>query len=166
MKKNKSKGFMLAETLIAATFILGTLVFLFIQFRNVNQGYQTTFKYNTVNALYAAENTKKFYMQDNFISMAETFRNDKMKYIDLSDCPTSYVNETDYCRRLKEVLEIKTILFIDENTTYVQSVFDSIDDISESMKRFIEYIKYDDELLKYRLVVEMEDGTFATIKIY
>ena len=36
----KNKGFMLIETLIASTIILGALIFLFVQFSSVKRGYE------------------------------------------------------------------------------------------------------------------------------
>ena len=166
MKKNQNKGFMLAETLIAATFILGTLVFLYIQFRNVNQGYQTLFTYNTVDALYAAENMKKFYLQDNFDEIAASFRSNMNRYLDLSECPASYIGESEYCQKLMDILGIKTVIFADVDTNYLVDVLDTTD-ISPSLQKFIRYVKNDEEgvLLKYRIFIEMDDGTFATAKL-
>lgn len=159
---------MLVETLVVSTFILSSLIFLFIQFRNVNQSYQTSFRYNTVNALYAAENLKKFYMQDNFETMTQKYRDERMKYIDLTTCPSDMIEEVTYCTKLVELLEIKTILFTDADTTYINNVLNDATNIEPSLKHFIKYIKNDEEgtLLKYRIIVEMEDGTFASIKIY
>ena len=56
MKKIDNRGFMLTETLIVATFLVTTLLFLYIQFNNVTKTYDTSFKYNTVNGLYAVNN--------------------------------------------------------------------------------------------------------------
>lgn len=167
VKKNNQKGFLLVETLVASIFILGSLVFLFVQFRNVNQSYQISFKYNTVDALYASENLKKFYLNDNFENMAQLYRTNKLKYIDLTTCPSSMIKEVSYCQKLIEILDVKTVLFTDSDTNYIDKVLET-SSIEPSLKRFIKYIKNDDEgvLLKYRLIVEMNDGTFASIKIY
>ena len=78
------------------------------------------------------------------------------------------IEEVTYCTKLVELLEIKTILFTDADTTYINNVLNDATDIEPSLKHFIKYIKNDEEgtLLKYRIIVEMEDGTFASIKIY
>lgn len=167
MKKSNQKGFLLVETLVVSIFILGSFVFLFVQFRNVNQSYQISFQYNAIDALYAAENLKKFYLNDNFDNMAQTYRTGKMKYADLTTCPSSMIKEVAYCQKLMEVLDVKTVLFTDSDTTYIKNVLDT-STIDPSLKKFIKYIKNDEEgvLLKYRLIVEMNDGTFASIKIY
>ena len=49
MKKNR--GYVLFETLVVSTVILGTLVFLYIQLSSIKSSYNTSFKYNTVSAL-------------------------------------------------------------------------------------------------------------------
>jgi len=163
MKKTNQKGFMLAETLIVSTFIIGTLVFLFAQFRTVNQGYQITFNYNTVNALYAAENIQKFYRKNSFTTIKDKLNNESLKYIDLTDCRLS--TEQNYCDTLIRKLKVKRVLFITENTSRLINS-DEFNDLEPTMKSFIKYIKVDDDTGKYRLVVELDDGTFASVKIY
>ena len=51
MKKKNNKGFMLVETLIVATFLVTTLLFIYVQFNNITRTYDTSFRYNTVNGL-------------------------------------------------------------------------------------------------------------------
>ncbi len=167
MKKNNEKGFSLVETLVTATFIMGTLVFLFVQFRSISQNYQTSFKYNSVQGLYALESMRMFYLQDNFSGIANNYRSGSMKYLDLSTCPSSYIRETSYCMDLVNSLKIKTILMTDADMSYLLAVLNGVEDIEPGMKRFIRTIKNDEAgtLLKYRLIVEMEDGTYANIKV-
>lgn len=167
MKKKKEKGFMLVETLIVSLFILGALIFLFVQFRDVNQNYQTAFQYNRVDALYAAENMKKFYLQDNYENMLIKYLEKANPYMILTDCPSEYISEVSYCKDLKEALKIKSILFTYVDTVRIVGALDETEEIEPSLKRFIRSIKNDDKSSnKYRLIVEMENGTFATIKIY
>ena len=46
MKKN-NQGFMLVEFLVVSIFVLGTLIFLTIEFNNINKSYNRSFKYDT-----------------------------------------------------------------------------------------------------------------------
>ena len=48
MNKINNKGFVLAETLIVTSFVAGVLLYLFIQFSNLNKNYNNSFKYNTI----------------------------------------------------------------------------------------------------------------------
>lgn len=54
------KGFMLLETLVVSTFILGILIFLFIQLSTIKRAYDTSFRYNTITGLYHAKEFSKF----------------------------------------------------------------------------------------------------------
>ena len=62
MKKN-TKGFMLVEFLVVSIFVLGTLIFLTVQFNNINKSYNRSFKYDTVSNLYSAKNIRKMIYQ-------------------------------------------------------------------------------------------------------
>ena len=168
MKKNNQKGFMLTETLVVSTLIITVLLFLFVQFRNINQSYQKTFTYNSADALYAAENLKNFYATDNYDAMVESYRNSGLKYIDLTNCPTPMVLDQEYCLTLTSKVNVKTVLLTDADMTYIIQALDrKILTVTPSMEQFIRSIKNDekDTLLKYRLIVELNSNEFATIKI-
>ena len=75
MKKNNKKGFMLAETLIVSTFIVGVLLFIYIQLRNINNNYSKALAYNDVTAIYSANNIRNFLLQDNYEEIKTYFHN-------------------------------------------------------------------------------------------
>ena len=60
MKKLDSKGFLLTELLVTATLVSTVLIFLYTQFYTIKRSYDTSFKYNTVNGLYALSNVRSF----------------------------------------------------------------------------------------------------------
>ena len=60
MKKNSNKGFVLAETLIVTTFVAGILFFMFVQFTSLSKNYNDSYKYNTVEDLYALRNIRDY----------------------------------------------------------------------------------------------------------
>ena len=64
MKKDNQKGFVLAETFIVSTFVLGVLVVLFLQIKTVINGYDRSFTYNTITGIYNTSEIKK-YVQKN-----------------------------------------------------------------------------------------------------
>jgi len=64
MSRDNQKGFLLAESLIVATFVLSLLIFLFVQFKNLSTSYDSGFKYNSVEGLYALDNVKT-YLKEN-----------------------------------------------------------------------------------------------------
>ena len=60
MKKN-SNGFTILETLITSTLVISTLVFLYVQFNNLERNYDDSFRFNTVNGIHKAKELSKYY---------------------------------------------------------------------------------------------------------
>jgi hypothetical protein len=171
MKKEKN-GFVLVETLIVSVFIVTTLIFLFIQFQKIETGYSTTFKYNMTDNLYKVYNIRKYLLDglsttSNYQSVVSTFLTGSDHYYDLSNCNASVISDNrNYCLSLFEKLDVKTVLFTREDLTDLKNDLNNLYFISEDMKSFIRYIKYDGNVAEYRLIVEFNDGTFASLKIY
>ena len=172
MKKNNKKGFMLAETLIVSTFIVGVLLFIYIQLRNINNNYSKTLAYNDVTAIYSANNIRNFLLQDNYEEIKTYFHNNfsldeanPLVYLDLTTCPTDFINEEGYCQELLNQLNIKQLLFTDETNEYLLRFIDDDNNLSSNMKNFIKSQKVDNEIAKYRIYIETNDGKLATIKM-
>ena len=64
MKKLNSKGFLLVETLVVATFSLTVLVILYTQFKNLIVNYNNSYNYNTVEGIYNLNSVKKYVSQN------------------------------------------------------------------------------------------------------
>ena len=60
MKKN-SNGFTILETLITSTLVISTLVFLYVQFNNLERNYDDSFRFNTVNGIHKVKELSKSY---------------------------------------------------------------------------------------------------------
>lgn len=156
MKKINNKGFVLIETIIVSAFVAGILIFTFIQFTSLTSSYSDSFKYNTVEDLYAVENIKNYFLSD---SSALTLLNDSInpdRVKDITDCGI-FTNES-YCKRLLELSNIEELIvcnnYFDEKNVYVKD---------EGFKEFIKKIKGTGKE-KYRLVAKFKDSTFATIR--
>ncbi|MEG2311383.1 MAG: type II secretion system protein, partial [Bacilli bacterium] len=98
MKKNNNRGFMLIETLICSTFIVGILIVLYTQFERINKSYEDSFKYNTVNNLYLVNNFKMYLLQNGGESLLNNL-NSTNYFIDITACP-SPLQEVNYCNNL------------------------------------------------------------------
>lgn len=159
MKKIDNRGFMLTETLIVATFLVTTLLFLYIQFNNVTKTYDTSFKYNTVNGLYAVNNIINYIKSDGIDTLKTSVNN--VDYIDITECPDTYFTEQNYCNILIDTLKIKTVLFTKENLTTLKNNRTALD---QTMIDFVKFINYE-EVEGYRLIIEFNDNTFASLKI-
>ncbi len=165
MKYLSSKGFMLVETLVVSVFTLSVLLFVFIQFQKLESSYANSLKYNHSDGLYAAANMRRYLLDNGFEIVRDDFLLSGDRYVDLSSCNNTGLTNTVFCNKLKETLGVKTVIMIQENPTLFISEFRNIRDLSEELKEFAKYIKYDNDAGVYRLILEFENGTFSSIKI-
>ena len=161
MKKINDRGFMLTETLIVATFLVTTLLFIYVQFNKITKTYDTSFKYNTINGLYAANNIKKYISNDGIANLKNALAGESVDFVSISDCSNTYFKEVEYCQVLMNNSNIKTALFTKENLASLKSNTNGLD---QTMIDFINYIN-DDGTSDYRIIIEFKDNTFASIKI-
>lgn len=166
MKKSCNKGFMLVETLIASTFLTTILIILFVQFSQVTNSYDSTFKYNTVNGMYATNNLRLYILADGF-NVIRTRINAAGApfYIDLTECPTNdnYVTKVNYCRKLLDSLKVEKLIVTKDNLTELKANMGS--DISQEMKDFINILGTENEAGALRVIVQFTDDTYASIKM-
>ena len=161
MKKMNKKGFMLAETLIVATFLVTILLFIYIQFNNITKTYDNSFKYNTVNGLYNAKNIIKYISTDGVGNLKEELSKQGLKFINITDCSNLYFSSLEYCKVLMDSSNVKTVLFTKENLSILKTSNDLLD---QTIIDFINYIDYT-ETDGYRIIIEFNDNTFASLKI-
>lgn len=159
MKKMNNRGFMLTETLIVATFLVTTLLFLYIQFNKVTKTYEDSFKYNTVNGLYATNNILDYLQKEGMGKLAEKLNG--QTYVDFTSCSKDFFFEQSYCQVLLESLKVEKALFTKADLTNIKASHKGLD---QDMVSFIDYLK-DTSSLKYRLLVKFKDGTFASINV-
>ena len=155
MLKN-NKGFMLAETLLVTTFIAGVLIYLYIQFTNLNKNYDDSYNYNTVEDLYALYDVVEFINSDEYaISYIENNITEQ-KYIDISNC--SLFTDSVLCKKLLSLENINEI-FITTNTVPKAN----ITDYTSGLMNFINKIN-PSGIETYRLVASFNDNTYATLR--
>ena len=156
MKKNSTRGFMLAETLVVTTFVAGILIYLFIQFTNLSQNYNDVYSYNTVEGLYSLRNVRNFIIKDTSVltSIDDIIESDG--YVEITDC--TIFTEKNYCLKLFELENIKKIFITNNN--FDKELFSTS---NEGFKKFIRKIKSQDNY-KYRILAEFNDSSYATIR--
>jgi len=155
------KGFALLETLIVSTVILSILIFLYIQFINLRQNYEESFKYNTIPGLYMANTIADCISETGFSTTNKpTLTNDKpYAWLD-----STYLKESKTYNKLIEKSEVKSILITRSNIVLLQNYLKTNNDInfSSKLKKFILRIKTN-EPTGYRIIIEYKNGTFATV---
>lgn len=172
VNKMKNNGFILIETLIVSVFVLSTLVFLFVQFQKIEEGYSKTFIYNTTDNLYKVHNIREYLLEglnttSNYDRVLTKFLSSTDTYYDLTSCPdTEILYNKLYCERLLTQMGVKTVIFTRDDLTEIKADLNNLYFISEDMKEFIRYLKIAGTPGQYRLIVEFNNSTFGTLKIY
>lgn len=156
MKKNQ-KGFMLAETLIVATFISVTLVYLFVQFRNINNNYSKTLKYNGVNELYILEQVSNYLQINDIDEVSSSIVNSDKNYFVLSECNKNVFKNVNSCQNLFDMADIKSAVYLKGDNLVNSNEF------SNKLNDYIKTIKKSDNM--FILVCEFNDGSIASIKV-
>ena len=165
------KGFLLLETLVVSSFIIATLILLFVQFSNLKSNYDDSFKYNTVKGLYGVKNVNKFISNNKKVDPITYEIEFKKTLLDEAyillysenACNNNYVSNLNYCSQIMNDLNIKTVLVTNEDITELKKILENETSLSEGLNNFIKRIsiKYNDT---YRIIVEYNDNTYATLE--
>ena len=164
MKKNNNKGFLLTELLVTATLVCTVLIFLYAQFYNIKRSYDTSFKYNTVNGLYALDNVRSFLIENGDMYTLKLSITSLNPYTEIKNTNIT-VNNTFYTKLLTTA-NIKTIYLTKENISAMkENLNNSKKNELENLRRFVNNIDYneDENTDMYRLIAEFNDDTFATL---
>lgn len=170
MKKLDSKGFLLTELLVTATLVSTVLIFLYTQFYTIKRSYDTSFKYNTVNGLYALSNVRSFLEENDIYILTQGLNT--TSYIDLKNNNLQTANTT-YFNELMTGLNIKYLIFTNQNIDNLinqinnGTALNSDTNEYEDLKKFIKRINFDnkDTSNNYRIIAEFNDNTFASILV-
>ena len=162
MKKKSKSGFLLAETIIVSMVVITALIIIYIQFINITKNYQNSMKYNNVDKLHNINQIVKFVESEDTESLVTLLNNSENRYVDLTSCDnfTEYL----YCENLFDILNIKTVLLTDENTSTLVNNIKGKNLVGEGMYNFLRRISSDGTNSE-RIVVEFNDETFATLKL-
>lgn len=171
MKKNS--GYVLFETLIVSTVILGTLVFLYIQLSATKESYENSFKYNTIPNLYKTKTLANYLEQTGYANLVIALDNNlDQGFLDISNNCSIYAGTI--CQEIIDRINTKTIIFTDSNLDYElngQTIRNKIinnanysNSSFNSFKKFVKKININ-KVHKYALIIEYNDGTYAMVTL-
>jgi uncharacterized protein YihD (DUF1040 family) len=168
MKKN-NRGFTLVETLVVSSFIVGILIFLFSQFSKLKTSYDASFEYNTVPALFLAKNINRYLTMSGSATIRNQVDQSTNGFIDITDCPSDYLNKTDYCRQLFSDLHVVSVL-VTKESTFKSDLQDYLKDNNviyhEKLYQFVKELSINnDNYNGYRIIAEFANDNFATVKL-
>lgn len=171
MKKNNNKGFMLIETLLVATFVLGVLTYLFIQFSALKLNYDDNFRYNTVPELYGAKNVHQYISKYNgYTALINSINSTALGYTEFTCASISGTT----CKDLLDSIKVKHIYFVKDSIFKDKinpdlTIFSSNDELYRFTKRINlnkkENINDDEYNRSYHLIIEYTDNKYATMAI-
>lgn len=160
MIKN-NKGFAITEVLILSTVIIGVLIFMYSQFKSINRGYQYSFKYDTPEGMYLANNIVNYINEGNYDKLVELLNNTQEGYIDITECNIDNSNLISYCEALFQKSEIEKIIFTEEN---LEKLKQNMNNFDNDLKNYINQIKTTNEKNDYRIIIKYINGTFASMR--
>lgn len=160
MIKN-NKGFVITEVLIISTVVVGILIFVYAQFKNINRSYQNSFRYDTVQGMYLANNIVNYINDENYDILVENLNSSGLGYLDITKCSVFNFNTSNYCQMLFDKSEVEQVLFTKEDMIDLKS---SMFDLSEEMKEYINSITPTNTENDYRIIIKYKNNTYATIK--
>lgn len=175
MKKNEN-GFTLLETLIVSTVVVGTLIYLFTQISNVKTNYDISFRYNTIPGLFSAKNIVDYVKKSGYSTLITTLNGATSNFVEIENNSSLDYGNNDYYFKLKEETNVKKVLFVKDDISSlkdkIKACYDSdntnntpICNEEEEMKKFIRNLSTDSLPNTYRLIIEYNDLTFASIEI-
>ncbi len=166
MNKNKKQGFMITEALIVSTFVTAVLIYIFIQLKVVMKNYNHTFSYNTVNGLYATNEIINYLSEVDLVTLSAELEDSQIPYLDISNCRTDYIKESNYCISLLNDLKVYKVYFTKDNIEEFKKYIENLEDTGFDNRELIEYIKtvsYNKYSQENRLIVWFLDDTFASV---
>lgn len=157
--RKKSCGFALVETLIVSTVVASILIYMFVQFNNLQNKYSESFHYNDVDNLYKLDNLKLYLNSLNSTSKLQII--DKINtdtFVKISKNDDIYINIEyfDNQTNLLNNLDIKTLIITTSDVSKVDTT-----SFSNNIKRMIK--KIDNKGNNYRFIVEFDNKNLATI---
>ncbi len=168
MKKTDNTGFALTETLIVSVFILGVLVYMFVQFSALRQNYDNSFTYNTVPGIYGAYHVKNYILnQERGVFSSTISKNVKTldnHHENITLCEfASGTNSKNFCQDLFQKLKVKTVLVVEDDLTNFKEYLKTDSTYSETLKQFLNHLEGHPGSSDYRIIVEYQDGTCASV---
>lgn len=162
------KGFMLLETLVVSTFLLGILVFLFIQFSSIKRSYDVSFRYNPIPGLYHAKELATFLSEYGYSSIDNQIGNSTAGYINITNC--EYFSSNPLCKKIIDKINAKSVLYVSENISTLKNNLSILknynDDVfNPEFKKFILEMNTVEPSGKNRLIIEYNDKTYTTINL-
>lgn len=170
MKKMNNKGFLMVEALIVSTFVVSVLIYFFVQFKKVDESFELSYSYNTVNGLYAVNNISMY-----LDSLYDNTFNEQISSIKITSpyykviyngntIDSNYLTCDTYCTNLMTSLNVKQAILASGDLNDLIANTDGDSFFTEKMRDFIKHERSKNLYkLDYKILVQFNDDTFASL---
>ena len=164
------KGFVMAEAIIVAIFILGIFTFMLANILPLLGEYERVKNYDTVGSKYDTHLIRKMLLSDNgcILDNLLTFPLGTSAYFKGTEI-CEFLDNDGFCRSLlgPKILDVKELIITDYNTSQLKTVANTY---SREMNEYIKYIpKFTRAITGYssnkRIVVVYNNGDISNIEI-
>lgn len=160
MKKNR-RGFTLIETLLVSTFVIGTLIYLFVQFSNIKKNYDISFERDTIPSIFYVKNINSYLLgtdSTNITRYLETH-----EYMEIESCSFTISSEA-YCDALMQMANVKKAIVVKADLTNLKKQLQETNNnpFSEKMYQYILSLS-NSNIESPTIIVEFLDGTIASL---
>ena len=160
-KKCNCYGFSLLETLNVAIFIVSVLLILYTQYIVLQKNYDDAYHYNSVVGVYKTKQIVDYLNTNEAGFVVKNVTSDQ-GFIDISSCEN--VENGDYCSKLFDILNIKTVLVADNDLNGLKSTLYTSNIYTEDLYDFVKKIDTHTDKM-YRVVVEYSDGELSSLNL-
>ena len=153
---------MLIDTLIVSITVSAILIYLYFQFANVNDSYTKNFRYNTVPGLYGGADIKENIIYNGKSNIYTDVASNT--FVDLSNCPATYYNNTDYCNVLYTALDVKKVIITKSSLADIKNLMKqatNVNNYDETLRELIS--KSPDSTSGYQVIIEYNDSTASIV---
>lgn len=118
MKRLNKKGFLLVETLVVTVFILGIFTFVYTNVIPLLGEYEKAKYYDDIDSVYDAMIIRDMIKKDPNVADITAL---STEYKDISDCDAINYTEKNYCKKIKDTLEIDKIYLVSYDLSSLQN---------------------------------------------
>lgn len=163
MKKSNQKGFMLVEAFVVSTVVLGVLVFMFVQLRTVVSGFDRSFSYNTVPGIYIANELGDFIVSHDYDNLKQKV-NVNGYIVQNIDSYIDFDYETNILwNEMLKAASIKNVVISTEDAAAIKTSNNVLSSVK--LEDYIKFLSVDSNSNQYRIIVEFNDDTYASVKL-
>lgn len=171
---NSKRGFMLIETLLVSLTITGILMYLYVQFVNINNSYTNVYRYNTTNELYITDKIKEYIILNAKDSLYTYLDNTTGNgYIEIytgsGSVSTTYFDNTELINAIIKETNITKIMVTSGDVTKVKNYVKGSSSYDKVFKDFVRVMSNQapvDGKNKYRVIVEFKDDKASTLLFF